>query len=219
MSKKIRRMSAKCAAVAVLGGILSVGSMILPAEEAQATVVVKLSESELAAASDVVVYGELVASEGEMQANGRVMTRHELRVKQWLKRGGAESSETTLVFYTRGGTAGDFRTRVSGEAPLEPGDEVVVYLEALNKDGALRFYPLGLAQGAYVVLWDGAHKRVVRSDERTARRVLRSRAANASVLDEADSSDRLLEDFLKKVQRDVEAATGTLEEKSIEGDK
>ncbi len=219
MRKKVGLNFSAWALRFILLCLLTGGSLSVTPTVGFASVVVQLSDWELAAMSDVVVYGELVSSEGMLQSNGRVVTRHVLRVKKWLKRGDVEESGDTIVFYTRGGTAGDFRTRVSGEAPLELGDEVVIYLEVLKKDGVQRLYPMGMAQGAYVVLREGVQKRVVRSDVRTERRVMRSRQARASVEDEALSTDKRLEDYLFEVESRIEESKRARKDETVWGER
>lgn len=176
-------------------------------QEASASVVVALSDGQKAALSDVIVVGTVERREAVMTDDGRVMTRHVFRVSKWLKGESAESSDV-IEFWTRGGAVDGIVTRVGGEAALETGDEVVVYLEWLGQTGIRRLFPLGLAQGAYVVLRDDAgDKRVIRSDERMERRRLASIHQRASMREGTKTRDDMtLDAFVSRIQTDLEHA-------------
>lgn len=172
-------------------------------ELAEASIVAALSEEQLVALSEVIVQGRIVSSAGELLSDGRVATRHEIEVTRWLKAPAGLDGER-FIFYTHGGRFEDVMTRVAGEAALEEGDEVVVYLEPLGRGESAKYYPLGLSQGAYEVLKDELGvKRVVRSDERIKRRMARSKARRASMRDEALGDDVLLERYVEGVERRV----------------
>ena len=185
----------------VLGMTFCGMSATLRSGGAMASVVAALSEEQMVALSEVIVLGQVVSSEGEVLPNGQVATRHEIAVMRWLKAPVGVSGER-FVFYTHGGHFGDVITRVAGEAALEVGDEVVVYLEPLRRGETVQYYPLGLFQGAYEVLEDAVGvKRVIRSDERIKRRMARSKARRASMRDEALGDDILLERYIEGVER------------------
>ena len=98
--------------------------------------------AELARAADVVLRGEVVSRSCERDARGRLTTRIELAVSEVWK--GARITHFTVV--QAGGTLGEQRQTVTGQAEYRIGEEVVAFL-ALNRSG--EGVTLGLAHGKF----------------------------------------------------------------------
>ena len=97
---------------------------------------------ELTRAADVVLRGEVVSRRCERDARGRLTTRIELVVSEVWK--GARTTHFTVV--QAGGTLGEQRQTVTGQAEYRVGEEVVAFL-ALNRSG--EGVTLGLAHGKF----------------------------------------------------------------------
>lgn len=100
---------------------------------------------ELARFADVVLRGAVVSRSCERDARGRLTTRIELAVSEVWK--GARTTHFTVV--QAGGTLGDQRLTVIGQAEYRVGEEVVAFL-ALNHSGD--GVTLGLAHGKFSLL-------------------------------------------------------------------
>ncbi len=98
--------------------------------------------AELARTADVVLRGEVVSRSCERDARGRLTTRIELAVSEVWK--GARTAHFTVV--QAGGTLGEQRQTVTGQAEYRIGEEVVAFL-ALNRAG--EGVTLGLAHGKF----------------------------------------------------------------------
>lgn len=118
---------------------------------------VPMSLDELAARADLVVYGKVVSKMCLRDEAGRICSKVELRVFETWK--GAPSGR--FVITLGGGTLGDRRVAVPGQADYLPGEEVVVFLR-LN------------ARGEGITLGVGQGKFEVRAEERTGERFLHS---------------------------------------------
>ncbi|MBQ1265333.1 MAG: hypothetical protein IIY06_01005 [Proteobacteria bacterium] len=174
------------------------------ASEAYASAVVALDGSQRAAMSDAIVHGVVLSSEPVVLEDGRLVTRHTVRVIRWVKADGARVHAETVHIYTRGGRIGDQVTHVSGEAQMDPGEEVVIYLIALSSDaGEKRYFSLGMAQGTYIVLERGEERRVVRSDVRMRRRASQATRARASVVVQPEVGDQTLDAFVAQIEKDI----------------
>ncbi|GDY23232.1 hypothetical protein LBMAG56_45790 [Verrucomicrobiota bacterium] len=97
---------------------------------------------ELARTADVVLRGEVVSRSCERDPRGRLTTRIELAVSEVWK--GAPTTHFTVV--QAGGTLGEQRQTVIGQAEYRIGEEVVAFL-ALNRSG--EGVTLGLAHGKF----------------------------------------------------------------------
>lgn len=196
-----------CVFRAVLGCMWGAACVAGVPQVCAASVVVQLDGTQMAALSDVIVHGTVLRSQPVAFSDGRIMTAHVMQVSRWIRQDAETGASETFVFYTRGGQIGDRVTRVTGEAHVEPSDEVVVFLAARSSDvdgvQERRYFCVGMAQGAFVVLTDENEKRVVRSDERIKRRAARMRRARASLKDVAEPEDRALGSFLEAVEKNV----------------
>lgn len=174
------------------------------ASESYASAVVALDGSQRAAMSDAIVHGVVLSSEPVALGDGRLATRHTVRVIRWFKADGEGAKADTVQIYTRGGRSGDHVMRVSGAVQMDPGEEVVIYLIALSSEtGERRYFSLGMAQGTYIVLERGEEKRVVRSDMRVLRRASQSKRARASVVVQPEAEDQPFDAFVAQIEEDI----------------
>ena len=114
------------------------GALVLEPEVCMASEAVSLDMGQLVALSDVIVHGQVVHSESVVFPDGRIMTKHTVRVSRWLKQDAGEV-RTEIEFYTRGGVVGDQVTRVTGEVQIRAGEEaediVTQMLGIIDRDG------------------------------------------------------------------------------------
>ncbi len=107
-----------------------------------AAVFAPMTVDELLERSDIVVLGEVVASEAILDEDrGRITTRHRIAVRETLK--GSAAAE--VVVLTLGGETADLGQIVPGEARLERGQDLVLCLHAV--DGG--YVVTGMAQGVF----------------------------------------------------------------------
>lgn len=121
---------------------------VIAAGPASATSVVRLSLSEMAAASPTIVHGTVVGVSSRWNADrSLIVTDVRVRVESALK--GAPPAEVTLV--QPGGEVGKLRVDVPGAAAFRPGEEAVLFLIP-DRAGAL--HVTGLSQGRFEVTRD-----------------------------------------------------------------
>mgnify|MGYP007096632725 CR=1 FL=1 len=121
-------------------------ALLLPAF-AGATVAVRAPIEALADEASHVVHARVVDRRvvPERGPHGEIRTRATLRVLTYLRGSGPE----TLTVQQLGGTLEGYTLRVLGNARLEPGDEVVAFLDV---DGAAGLaYVVAMAQGVWQV--------------------------------------------------------------------
>ncbi len=117
------------------------------AAPAAATVALRVDVAELTGEAVFVVHAEVVDRYvvPERGQNGEIYTRTVLNVHRYLKGEGPER----VVVQQLGGRIGDLELRVTGNAQLEPGDEVVAFLDV---DPARQLaFVVGLSQGVFQV--------------------------------------------------------------------
>jgi hypothetical protein len=121
-------------------------ALLLGAAPAMATTVVRASFEDLAQVSDVVLHGVVRAVDDELATSptGPFRTAVEIEVLAVLKGAG----RSTLRLELPGGRAGNRVMRIPGMPHFAPGDEIVIFLEALPRGG---FAITGLAQGLFRV--------------------------------------------------------------------
>lgn len=126
---------------------LFVLSSLAFAAPAAATVALRVDVAELASEAVFVVHAEVVDRYvvQERGAHGEIYTRAVLQVRRYLKGEGPER----VVVQQLGGRLGELELRVTGNARLEPGDEVVAFLD-VDPERQLAFV-VGLAQGVFQV--------------------------------------------------------------------
>ena len=107
-----------------------------------ATQFLPLPIENLARSADVVVRGEVLSRRCERDARGRLTTRVELSVSEVWK--GPQTQRFTVV--QAGGTLGEERQTIIGQAEYRPGEEVVAFL-AVNRFG--EGVTLGMAHGKF----------------------------------------------------------------------
>ena len=126
---------------------------------AGATTLVRMSLSQLAQASSIIVQGQVVAQSARVNASGtRIMTYTTVQVEKALK----GRPPSTIIIEQPGGTAGNFHVHVPGTAYLRPQMQYVLFLEPrAGRSGT--FHTVGMMQGAFRVYrkGSGAHLRVV----------------------------------------------------------
>ncbi len=121
--------------------------LLFASSPAWATVSTRLTVAQLTAEASLVVHADVVdryvvPARGP---RGEIYTRTILSVHRYLEGDGP----TTLVVQQLGGHLGDLSMRVTGNARLEEGDEVVAFLDV---DPARQLtFVVGLAQGVYHV--------------------------------------------------------------------
>jgi hypothetical protein len=133
---------------------------------------------ELSQKADLVVLGTVSSKSCQRDDSGRIYTKIELRLSEVWK---GIASDNPLTIYQGGGTVGNERMEVSGEAEYAIGEEVVAFL-VLNVRG--QPITVALAQGKFHVWLDkqtgekSAHNVFHGSPEstRTAARFALSRA-------------------------------------------
>jgi len=123
-----------------------VGLSLAPST-ASATVAEELSIEELTSEAILVVRARVAAQYvvPDRGPRGQIYTRTELTVLDYLKGDGLRA----LTVQQLGGQYGDLEMRVTGNAALRPGDEVVVFLDHDPQMGLS--YVIGLAQGLFRV--------------------------------------------------------------------
>jgi hypothetical protein len=128
--------------LAVLGAL----SLLLHPCSAAATQMRRASVEALTAHSDQVLLGVVESTESFVDPAGRrgIYTRVELAVEETWR--GPEVNRRS--FWVHGGRVGDRAMRTHGQAVFQPGERVVVFLEA-TPDGAL--FPTGMSQGKWAV--------------------------------------------------------------------
>lgn len=93
---------------------------------ARASLVSPLTVEEMSAVSDDIVLATVTSSESEIHG-GKIITRHELAVKDVAK--GSAPKSGTMTLYTLGGKIGPVGSMAPGMATLEKNEEVVLFLE------------------------------------------------------------------------------------------
>ena len=107
-----------------------------------ATQFLPLPIEELARSADVVLRGEVISRRCDRDARGRLTTHIELAVSEVWK--GPQTGRFTVV--QAGGTLGEERQTIIGQAEYRIGEEVVAFL-AVNRFG--EGVTLGLAHGKF----------------------------------------------------------------------
>jgi hypothetical protein len=130
---------------AVSSGLFLLAGLLVVARPATATVVEELSIEELAIEASYVVRARVGAQyvHDVRGPRGQIYTRTELTVLTYLKGEGPQA----LTVQQLGGKFGEFEMHLSGNAQLQPGDEVVLFLDHDASTGLS--YVVGLAQGLF----------------------------------------------------------------------
>ena len=128
--------------------LLLILALCFVSAELSANLMRPLPIEELSRKADLVVLGTVQNKSSHRDAEGRIYTRIELQVSEAWK---GVVSGTTLTIYQGGGTVGNERVEVSGEAEYGIGEEVVAFL-VLNPRG--QPITLALAQGKFHVWLD-----------------------------------------------------------------
>lgn len=125
-------------------GIALLAPLLAPTT-AWASTVLRLGPDQLTDRAEVIVHAKVLAKQARLHENGAVVTEYRLEVKEFLKGGRGQ----TFTFTTYGGVLGERGSAIAGSPDFEPGEEVLVFLDKINRAG-LRAV-IGLAQGKYTV--------------------------------------------------------------------
>lgn len=123
----------------VMGTALCLGVVAI-----HASTVIGLSISDQARLSELVVVGEVIGQRGVHHPTTGLETAVTLRVVDVLK--GSVRPNQTVVFHTRSGAVDGEISEAMGEAVLQSGRRVLVFIESIEG----RRYNLGLSMG----VWD-----------------------------------------------------------------
>lgn len=111
---------------------------------ASATVVLELSRDQLVERAGLIVRAKVMSQSYRWSEDHKqILTLSELAVSSYLKGAGP----TTLTLRQLGGTMGELRSKIAGDAHLEVGQEVVLFLKA----GEGVVYLSALSQSAFVI--------------------------------------------------------------------
>ena len=132
--------------------LLSALPLLFLADSAAAELTPIWSVQELSAFASLVVSGRVtdVSSQWDPAVNG-LYTYATIEVDETWK-GAAPGPR--IVVKMLGGRVADLEMRVEGQARLQVGQDVVLWLETRPRDGTL--YPAGLWQGVWTVARDGS---------------------------------------------------------------
>jgi hypothetical protein len=111
-----------------------------------------MSLEELATDADMVVHGTVESLSCREGTSGRLVTRVELKLEATWK--GASADSLTIVL--AGGTLGNRREVLTGQAEYKPGEEVVLFLK---RNPAGEPVTMALAQGKFAVRTDAAGRK------------------------------------------------------------
>jgi len=116
----------------------------------RAVIMVPLAVEDLSQRADLVLHGTVASKTCLKDPQGRIYTRIEFKVAEVWK---GTLATNTFVIVHGGGTVGEERVEVDGEATYEIGEELVAFL-VLNqrREGV----SIGLAQGKFKVWKDDA---------------------------------------------------------------
>lgn len=193
LSRVSRRSALATAAFATLGALLAAP------RAARATVVVPLGRADLVNRSDLVVRATVLDQQSDWNADrSQIVTLTRLRVAGYLK--GAGPAE--LVLRQFGGTVGQLASRVAGDARLEPGQDVFLFLR--RGEGVV--FLTALAQAAYYVQPSSPPR--VRRDLSGLTFATRDPNGQMTLMDPGAEPAEPLDAFVRDVTRLVAAAAG-----------
>jgi hypothetical protein len=115
-----------------------------------ATIMVPLAPEELSQRAELIIRGTVTGKVCLKDSEGRIYTKIDFQVGEVWK---GTLTTNTFTMVHAGGTVGDERTVVDGEAAYEVGEELVTFLR-LNQRG--EGVSIGLAQGKFSVWKDDA---------------------------------------------------------------
>ena len=128
--------------LALLVGFLFVSPRV------HAVLMMPLEIEELSTNADLVVHGTVVGKTCQRDAAGRIYTKIDLKVIEVWK---GTWTNASLTIFQGGGTVGNEREEVSGEAEYGMGEEVVAFLVLNQRGEPITF---ALAQGKFHVWKD-----------------------------------------------------------------
>ena len=183
-----------CAAVLAA----TVGLLVATVSTASASTVRQLTLKELATQSTTIVHATVsgVSSRWDDQ-HKEIYTYFDLQVLEHIK---GQKGKSVLAMRQLGGAVEGIASVVPGMPSFHTGDEVVVFLTEPDRAG----YPwvVGLQQGKYDVVTDGAGAKTVRSEA-----ALHGLPSPESSLRSKDGrTDLSLKSFLDQVRKDLGAS-------------
>src|SRR5437867_3219262 len=125
--------------------ILLLASFFSAAIKLHAVLMKPLPITDLAQSAELIVHGTVVGKTCHRDEAGRIYTKIELNVFEFWK---GSAPGATLTIFQGGGSIGNERVEVSGEAEYQVGEEVVAFL-VLNPRGQPITFALG--QGKFHV--------------------------------------------------------------------
>ena len=136
----------------IIATLIAGGWMLSP--PARATTLVSMSLDQLTQASSKIVQGRVVSQVSAWNAaHTQILTVTTLQVSEVFK----GSSSSTVEVEQWGGTVGNFKMYVPGEATFLPAADYVVFLEPIPDSPHFRL--VGMTEGAYRVYQDaGTHQ-------------------------------------------------------------
>jgi hypothetical protein len=151
----MRRLFALPCAVAVVTALATLSPV-----EVEASTVLYADLPELSRHADAVIRGTVVKQQSRWSGDGmRIFTDVEIRVEERI----AGQTPEVVIVRQPGGIVGDIGQRVAGLASFEPGEEVVVFLEARPR---AVYLVAGMSQGKYRVERSRDGKKVMAVPER-----------------------------------------------------
>ena len=127
---------------------LLVAGLLLVAPEARATVVVKLSEAQMAVQARGIVRGTVVKRESRWnKGRTRIFTYTTVRITRVIK---GQPSLKTVVIRQVGGVVGKIGMRVAGSAAFKKGEQVLLFVEPAK--GTPYFHVMSMSVGKYTIL-------------------------------------------------------------------
>jgi hypothetical protein len=117
-----------------------------------------LTLRQLAAESDAVVHGKVLAQESTWDVTrGKIYTHTRVQVLRGLL---GKVGDLEIMVRQLGGQVGKVAMQLSGSASLKVGEEVLLFL---SRDASYH-YVVGLAQGKFAVTADGQGRKVLTRD-------------------------------------------------------
>lgn len=136
-----------CITLCTIGVLLTQGAV-------RATTVVSLDLAALSRRASSIFLARCLSADA-IELNGKLHTRLEFEVIEGIK-GRLQHLETVLL---SGGERDGVRHWLAGMPAFVPGEELVLFLSSPDQQG--RSWPIGLAQGAFRVVRDGAGQPIV----------------------------------------------------------
>lgn len=135
----------------LLAASLAVSGAVIAPADAEATTFAPMSIEQFTDASTAIVQGEVLRVWTELEPDGRIWTRAEVRITETLKGRSPSGSvlPESLIVDSLGGKHGDYELNVPGRAVYSEGEDVFLFLHHEAKTG--RWSSVAKFQGKYTV--------------------------------------------------------------------